>query len=134
MVIFLFWQVFCQPLSFDLNNTNYFHIGNIMEGMRVQWIDEQLKQKGKTRRELAFAIGFSEPQMSKVMNGSRKLSADEADAIRRYFGYRLPDDPPSDELDLIMDYLSLLGEPQKRAVVLYLEALAGAPAVQSRAS
>jgi len=61
----------------------------------MQWIDEQLKERGMNRRQLAEAIGFTESQMSKTMAGTRQLSAQEADAIRRLFGYRLPDDPPN---------------------------------------
>ena len=97
----------------------------------MEWIDEQLQRRGLNRRELADAVGLTEAQMSKVMNQHRKLSADEADAIRRFFGYRLPDDPPGSDLDLIQDHLARLGAPQRRSVVLYLEALAGV--VQERA-
>lgn len=100
----------------------------------MDWIDEQLRARGINRRELADAIGFTEVQMSKTMNGHRRLTADEADAIRRFFGYRLPDDPPSSDLDLIQDYLARLGAPQRRAVVLYLEALSGADQKHPQAS
>lgn len=100
----------------------------------MEWIDEQLRRKGLCRRELADAVGLTEVQMSKVMNGHRRLSADEADAIRRFFGFRLPDDPPGSDLDLIQDHLSRLGVQQRRAVVLYLEALAGNAQERSQAS
>lgn len=91
----------------------------------MQWIDEQLKARGMTRRELASVIpGMTETKMSLVMGKRRKLSADEADAIRRYFGYRLPHDPVDPSTAQIYDLLARLGEGQKRAVALYLEALA----------
>lgn len=103
-------------------------------GMRLTWITEQLEERGLTQRELGEAIGLSEVQVSKVLRGGRKLSADEADAIRRFFGYRLPDDPILSDADRIHDYLSRLGVAQRRAVVLYLEALSGEPQEQHRAS
>lgn len=93
--------------------------------MRIAWIDEQLAKRGMPRRELASAIGFTESQMSKVMNGTRQLSADEADAIRRFFGYRLPDDPVDTDMSHIEGYIERLDARQRRAVALYLEALAG---------
>ena len=100
----------------------------------MNWIDEQIAKRGINRRELADHIGFTEPQMSKVMNGTRKLSAAEADAIRHFFGYRLPDDPVTDDLARIHDVLAMLGDRQRRAVVLYLEALAGGEPRQKQAS
>jgi hypothetical protein len=96
--------------------------------MRVQWIDEQLEKKGLPRRALSDAIpGMTPVKVSLVMSGKRKLSADEADAIRRFFGYRLPDDPPRSQADELADRLSQLGDHQINAVVLYLEALTGEP-------
>lgn len=103
-------------------------------GMRLTWISEQLEERGITQRELGEAIGLSEVQVSKVLRGGRKLSADEADAIRHFFGYRLPDDPIQSDADRIHDYLARLGASQRRAVVLYLEALSGEPEAQPRAS
>ena len=100
----------------------------------MEWINQQLEARGMNRRMLADAIGLTEVQLSKVMGGSRRLTADEADAIRRFFGYRLPDDPPVTDLDKIQDYLSQLGAPQRRAVVLYLEALSGGEQERHRAS
>ena len=91
--------------------------------MLVNWIDKQIERRGINRRELAEHIGLTESQMSKVMNGTRRLTADEADAIRRFFGYRLPDDPADDDLSRIHEALTMLGDRQRRAVVLYLEAL-----------
>ena len=103
--------------------------------MRLEWIDEQLEARGLPRRALVDAIpGMTESKMSLTMKGDRKLTAAEADNIRRFFGYRLPDDPPQDEADVIYDHLARLGAQQKRAVVLYLEALVGASPKQNRAS
>lgn len=103
--------------------------------MRLDWIDEQLETRGLTRRALVEAIpGMTESKMSLVMKGDRRLTAVEADNIRRFFGYRLPDDPPQDEADVIYDHLARLGDQQKRAVVLYLEALVGASPERNQAS
>lgn len=99
----------------------------------MKWIDDQLEKRGIPRRELADHIGLTESQMSKVMNGTRRLTAEEADAIRRYFGYRLPDDPLDAEEQAIQERLSKLGAGQKRAVVLYLEALLDNDRSQNRA-
>jgi hypothetical protein len=68
---------------------------------------------------------MTETKLSLSMSGQRKLSAVEADAIRRHFGYRLPDDPPNSLADIAADQLASLGESQIRAVILYLEALTG---------
>lgn len=105
----------------------------------MQWIDEQLEKKGLPRRALSDAIpGMTPVKVSLVMSGKRKLSADEADAIRRFFGYRLPDDPPrskADKLaDELADKLSQLGDHQINAVVLYLEALTGNASSRQQAS
>lgn len=101
----------------------------------MQWIDEQLEDRGLRRKHLADAIpGLKEQKLSLVMNGHRKLSAKEADAIRRFFGYRLPDDPPVTAADRIQDQLAMLDERQKRAVMLYLEALTGGASEPQQAS
>lgn len=101
----------------------------------MQWIDEQLEKRGWPRRKLVEAApSLTETKISLVMSGSRRLTADEADAIRRFFGYRLPDDPPSSIADEIQDKLSLLGDSQIRAVALYLEALMGADSQHQQAS
>lgn len=100
----------------------------------MEWIDRQLEERGLPRRALAEAIPtFTETKLSLVMSGKRKLSADEADAIRRFFGYRLPDDPPVTAFDRIEDQLAKLDEGQRHAVVLYLEALTGAGAEPQKA-
>lgn len=101
----------------------------------MEWIDQQLKARDMPRARLAEAIvGMTETKLSLVMSGRRKLSSDEADAIRRFFGYRLPDDPPRSEIDVLQDQLAMLGDNQVRAVALYLEALVGAKPERQQAS
>ena len=93
----------------------------------MEWVKQQLGQRGIGQGELGVAIGLTESQISKVMGGTRRLTAIEADSIRRFFGYRLPDDP-SDTIEGRIDaHLARLRGDQKRAVALYLEALTGAP-------
>jgi transcriptional regulator with XRE-family HTH domain len=84
-----------------------------------------LERRGASQTDLARAIGLTESQMSKAMNGGRRLTASEADSIRRFFGYRLPDDPLDPVDALINDHLTRLRTDQKRALALYLEALRG---------
>ena len=92
----------------------------------MNWLTEQLQRKGMNRRQLAAVIpGMTETKLSLSMSGARKLSASETDAIRRFFGYRLPDDPQDTLADAISDRLSTLGDNQLRSVILYLEALTG---------
>lgn len=92
----------------------------------MEWIDEQLNERGWPRKRLADSIPtLNESKLSLVMSGQRKLSATEADQIRRFFGYRLPDDPPRNALDQVVDRIALLDAKQIPAVILYLEALAG---------
>lgn len=103
--------------------------------MRLEWIDEQLEKRGRTRRWLADSIpGLSESKLSLVMKGERKLSSVEADNIRRLFGYRLPDDPIVTREDRIRSELLSLGDGQIRAVALYLEALSGNSESRQQAS
>jgi hypothetical protein len=78
------------------------------------------------RRELAANIkGMTETKMSLVMSGNRRLTSEEADDIRRFFGYQLPEDQDDPLSALISDRIAMLDEGQKRALALYLEALLG---------
>lgn len=94
--------------------------------MNLDWVDQQLKARGLPRRALAEVIpGMTEVKLSLIWSGKRRLTSDEADAIRRFFGYRLPDDPPTTWEHELHDVMSRLREDQRRAVILYLEALTG---------
>ena len=92
----------------------------------MRWIDKQLEERGLPRRALADVIpGWTETKISLVMSGRRKLSADEADTIRRFFGYRLPEDPPRSDAERITSAIETLSDGQLRALSLYLDALNG---------
>lgn len=64
----------------------------ILEGMDLDWIRQQMEIKGVSQRDLGAAIGLSDAKISNVLRGARQLKASEADGIRRFFGYRLPED------------------------------------------
>jgi len=48
--------------------------------------------KGISQRELGIAIVLSDAKISNVLRGAMQLKSDEADGIRRYFGFTLPED------------------------------------------
>jgi len=101
----------------------------------VEWIDRQLEARQLPRKVLADAIpGMTEVKLSLSMSGRRRFTVDEADAIRRFFGYSLPDDPKDPDQALIDDCLAKLGASQRRAVGLYLKALLGDDPEQHEAS
>jgi len=85
--------------------------------MDLKWIREQLDRTRTSQAQLAVAIGLTPVQMNKVLSGYRMLKADEADAIRRFFGFSLPEDYPRtvrvvgkmnaiDEVSLVPGYRS----------------------------
>lgn len=59
----------------------------------MEWIRTQLSDRGLTQHDLAAAIGLTPIQVNKILTGYRALKSNEADKIRRAFGYRLPEDP-----------------------------------------
>jgi transcriptional regulator with XRE-family HTH domain len=83
--------------------------------MDVNWIREQLAIAGKTQADLGDAIGLTSVQVNKILQGNRSLKSFEADKIRRFFGFSLPEERPStlavagrvaagDHLELVDDY------------------------------
>lgn len=88
--------------------------------MRMEWLKQQLSERGITQVEVATAIGLTEAQMSKIIGGTRLVKSHEADAIRRFLGYHLPDDPADAPEVRIMDHISRLGTDQKQAVETFL--------------
>lgn len=61
----------------------------------MEWVRQQLEIKGLTQRALADALGITEQKLSHVFHGRRNIKAQEADCIRRFFGYVLPEDRPA---------------------------------------
>lgn len=83
--------------------------------MDVEWIRDQLLARDLSQADLGEAIGLTSVQVNKILTGYRRLKADEADKIRRFFGYTLPEDRPAtiavsgkvgagDHVDLVDDY------------------------------
>ena len=58
--------------------------------MTVEWIREGLKEKRKTRSGLAKALGRSPSAVTDLLNGSRRLRAEEIATVAEYLGV----DPP----------------------------------------
>jgi len=59
----------------------------------MDWVRSQLEARGLSQAALAEAIGLTSVQMNKVLTGYRVLQSSEADRIRHFFGYRLPEEP-----------------------------------------
>jgi transcriptional regulator with XRE-family HTH domain len=83
--------------------------------MEMGWLREQLELHGMTQKELATTAGMTETMFSNVLAGRRLFKASEVDAIRRAFGFSLPEDQPAtvavagrvaagDHLDLVDDF------------------------------
>ncbi len=81
----------------------------------MDWVKQQIEMKGLTQRALADALGITEQKMSHIFTGRRRVQADEADKIRRFLGYSLPEDRPptiavsgrvaaGDHIELVDDY------------------------------
>lgn len=59
----------------------------------MEWLRSQMDQRKLTQRDLAAVVGMTEQMFTNVMAGRRRFKSSEVDAIRRSFGYRLPEDP-----------------------------------------
>lgn len=55
-----------------------------------EWIAEGLKQKGKTQRGLADAMGVAQPRISEILRGDRQVAATELYPISVYLGMPIP--------------------------------------------
>jgi transcriptional regulator with XRE-family HTH domain len=58
--------------------------------MTVDWIREGLKEKRKTRSGLAKALGRSPSAVTDLLNGSRRLRAEEIAVVADYLGVEPP--------------------------------------------
>lgn len=101
----------------------------------MEWIDNELKKRQLPRAALVDVVpGMTAPKLSLVFSGQRKLSVQEADKIRRYFGYRLPEDPPRNEFEEISDKIQHLDDGNLHLVKMYIEALSSASPEEHKAS
>jgi len=90
------------------------------EYMKMEWLKNEMARRGLTQREVGEAIGMSDAQMSKVMSGFRQLKSTEADAIRRYLGYTLPDDEASELEIRLLRAMSKMTDTEKAALEVFL--------------
>lgn len=93
--------------------------------MRMEWLKSEMQARGLKGRHVGEAIGLTDGQMSLVLSGRRKLSAKEADDIRRFLGYTVPDDTASDLDRRLLRILSQMDDDRKRALEMLLEAQLG---------
>jgi transcriptional regulator with XRE-family HTH domain len=61
-----------------------------MEHVTVDWIRAGLKHTGKTRSGLAKALGRSPSAVTDLLNGHRRLRADEIPIVAEYLGIEPP--------------------------------------------
>lgn len=54
----------------------------------VKWITASLEKKDKSRIGLASALGIGPSQVTIMLNGGRRVRADELATIARYLGER----------------------------------------------
>jgi transcriptional regulator with XRE-family HTH domain len=59
-------------------------------GMTIDWIRDALRETGKTRSGLAKALGRSPSAVTDLLNGSRRLRADEIAVAAAYLGVEPP--------------------------------------------
>lgn len=89
--------------------------------MKIEWLKSEMKSRGITGRDIAHAIGLDDAQMSRVLNGGRKLSSTEADNIRRFLGYLLPDDAENEADARLLHIIMKLSPERRRALGILVD-------------
>lgn len=56
----------------------------------AQWIRDALATTGKSQKGLAAALGITQPQVSRLVTGKRRLRAAEIPVLESYFGISYP--------------------------------------------
>ena len=87
----------------------------------MEWLKNEMERRGLTQREVGEAVGLTDGQMSKVMSGLRQLKSTEADAIRRFLGYTLPDDEASELEIRLLRAMSKMSDDEKAALEMFLK-------------
>ncbi len=67
---------------------------SFMDTDYIEWVRQGLKQKGKTQVGLAAALGIAQPQITRLLQGIRRLKTDEIPKIAEY----LESPPPTTRL------------------------------------
>ena len=62
--------------------------------MDMEWLKTQMEIRGLTQRDVAAIAGMTDQMFTTIVKGRRSLQLEEADRIRRHFGYLLPEDMP----------------------------------------
>lgn len=58
----------------------------------MNWLKQQMAERQLTQRDVAAVAGMTDQMFTNVVKGRRKFTAEEVDTIRRWLGYRLPED------------------------------------------
>ncbi len=65
-------------------------LGHFHAMKNIDWIRQGLKEPGKNQKSLAEALHITQPQVSRLLKGHRRLKADEIDVIANYLGVAPP--------------------------------------------
>lgn len=57
----------------------------------MDWLRHQMLSRGMTQHDLAVSIGITDQMLTNTVKGRRKFKATEVDAIRKLFGYPVPE-------------------------------------------
>lgn len=75
----------------------------------ANWIDAGLKRPGKSQQGLAAALGVTTTIVARLRKGSRKLPAEEVQAVAEYLGTMPPMIPLELKKDLVQKSVPILG-------------------------
>lgn len=100
--------------------------------MDIDWIRKELKSRGLTQADLGDGIGLTSVMVNKILRGGRDLKSSEADAIRMFFGYRLPEGSVRPPLAVVGhvaagDHVQLADDYEKGAGLYHIERPAWLP-------
>ena len=89
MTSFSIFEKESQPTRFEIRDCRSIPIRECAN-MDIQWIIEGLERSGKTRVQLAQALGRSPSVVTKILNGDRELKAREIAVIANFLGVPAP--------------------------------------------
>jgi transcriptional regulator with XRE-family HTH domain len=88
-------------------------------GMDKDWLRKQLKDRGRgAQMQLAEALGLHPTVVNKLVNGTRKISSDEADKIRAWLKAPAPDNQPTPKNKTQRVFISHSGDSAELAARL----------------
>lgn len=90
-----------------------------------EWLRSELRARGLKNKALGDHLGWDDSVTSKVMKGSRQITAPELLRALAFLGYSTPLDEQSTALQRIVIVASKVDEKQRLALAEYLEKLAG---------